>query len=165
MATPLGIDFSTAEKQVSQCDEQTFGSISEFKEASVARAPLAKSSKQVSVETDEALFEPTTVLWRNKEAGPQYKGQNLQPVTFENLVVHFDQEKFEEVLSGGGLMLHGRKHRKVSMAKVSEQKPEAESFQHLPPRVWLVRFPANLSLLFQSRCGGQNRRLCMKLQA
>ena len=43
---------------------------------------------------------------RDKEAGPQYKGQNLQPVTFENLVVHFDQGKFEEVLSGGGLMLH-----------------------------------------------------------
>ena len=28
-------------------------------------------------------------------------------------------------------MLHARKHRKVSMAKVSEQKPEAESFQLL----------------------------------
>ena len=26
-------------------------------------------------------------------------------------------------------MLHARKHRKVSMAKVSEQRPEAESFQ------------------------------------
>ena len=94
MATPLRINFSTAENQVSQCDEQTFGSTSEFKEASVARAPLAKSSKQVSVETDEALCEPTAVLWRNKKAGPQYKGQNLQPVTFENLVVYFDQEKF-----------------------------------------------------------------------
>ena len=54
MAT-LGIDFSTAENQVLQCDEQTFGSISEFKEAGVARAPLAKSSKQVSMETDKAL--------------------------------------------------------------------------------------------------------------
>ena len=94
MATPLGIKFSTVENQVSQCDEQTFGSTSEFKKAGVARAPLAKSSKQVSVETDEALCEPTTVLWRNKEAGPQCKGQNLEPVTFENLVVHFDQGKF-----------------------------------------------------------------------
>ena len=62
MATPLGNEFSTVENQVSQCDEQTFGSISEFKEASVARAPLDKSSKQVSMETDEALCEPTAVL-------------------------------------------------------------------------------------------------------
>ena len=164
MATPLGIDFSTVENQVSQCNEQTFGFISEFKEANVARAPLAKSSKQVSTETDKALCEPTAVLWRNKEAGPQYKDQNLQTVTFENLVVYFDQEKFEELLSGGGPMLHARKHRKVSMAKVSEQKLKAESFQHPQPSVWLVRFPANLSLLFQSRCGGQSRKLCMKPQ-
>ena len=28
------------------------------------------------------------------------QGQNLEPVTFENLVVHFDKEKFEELLSG-----------------------------------------------------------------
>ena len=62
MATPLGIGFSTVENQVSQCDEQTFGSTSEFKEAGVARAPLAKSSKQVSMEIDETLCEPTTVL-------------------------------------------------------------------------------------------------------
>ena len=70
MATLLGIEFSTAKNQVSQCDEQTFGSISEFKEAGAARAPLAKSSKQVSAETDKALCEPTAVLWHNKEAGP-----------------------------------------------------------------------------------------------
>ena len=86
MATPLGKIFSTAENQVSQCDEQTFGSISEFRKAGAARAPLAKSSKQVSAETDKALCEPTAVLWRNKEAGPQCK-----PITFKNLVVHFDQ--------------------------------------------------------------------------
>ena len=55
MATPLGMSFSTAENQMSQCDDQTFGSISEFKEAGVARASLAKSSKKVFVETDEAL--------------------------------------------------------------------------------------------------------------
>ena len=72
------------------------------------------------METDEALCEPTTVLWRNKEAGPQCKGQNLEPVTFENLVVHFDQGKFEELLSESDSMLRARKHRKVSMAKVSE---------------------------------------------
>ena len=76
-------------------------------------------------EIDKALCEPTAVLWRNREAGPQ-----CEPITFENLVVHFDQGKFEESLSGGGLMLHARKHRKVSMAKVSEQKPEAEFCQH-----------------------------------
>ena len=127
MATPLGTEFSTIENQVSQCDEQTFRSTSDFKEVGVARAPLAKSSKQGSVETDKAPCKPTTVLWRNKEAGPQCKSQNLEPVTFENLVVYFDQGKFEE-LSRGGLMLRVRKHRKVSMAKVSEQKPEAESF-------------------------------------
>ena len=74
MATPLGNEFSTVENQVSQCDEQTFGSTSEFKKAGVARPLLAKSSKQVSAETDKALCEPTTVFWRNKEAGPQYKG-------------------------------------------------------------------------------------------
>ena len=85
MATPLGIEFSTVENQVSQCDEQTFGSTPEFKEAGVARAPMAKSSKQVSMQTYKALCEPTVVFWRNKEAGPQCK-----PITFENLVVHFD---------------------------------------------------------------------------
>ena len=105
MATPLGNQFSTVENQVPQCDEQTFGSISKFKEAGVARAPLAKYSKQVSVETDEALCEPTTVFWHNKKKGPQCKGQNFEPVTFENLVVHFDQGKFKELLSGGGSCL------------------------------------------------------------
>ena len=98
MATPLGKIFSTAENQVSQCDEQTFGSISEFRKVGAARASLAKSSRQVSAETDKALCEPTAVLWRNKDARPQSKS-----ITFENLVVHFDQGKFEEVLSGGGL--------------------------------------------------------------
>jgi len=29
MATPLGMSFSTVENQVSQCDDQTFGSIAE----------------------------------------------------------------------------------------------------------------------------------------
>ena len=53
MATPLGIEFSTAENQVSQCDEHTFGSISEIGKAGAARASLAKSSMQVSAETDK----------------------------------------------------------------------------------------------------------------
>ena len=90
-----------------QCDEQTFGSTSESKEVGVARAPLAKFSKQVSVKTNKAPYEPTTVLWRNKEAGPQCKGQNFEPVTFENLVVHFNQGKFEELLSGVKSHLEG----------------------------------------------------------
>jgi len=47
MATPLGTTFFTTENQVSQCDDQTFGSIA------------------------------------------------------ETLVIHFDQERFEQLLSGG----------------------------------------------------------------
>jgi len=165
MATPLGIDFSIVENQVSQCDEQTFGSISEFKEAGVARAPLAKSSKQVSVETDEALCEPTAALWRNKEAGPQNKDQNLQTVTFENLVVHFDQGKLKNSSLGvAQCSMHGSIERSPwprFRNRNRKQNPSNTS----QPRVWLVRFPANLSLLFQSRYGGQSRRLCMKPQA
>ena len=68
-----------------------------------------------------------SVFWRNKETVSQCEGQNSEPVTFENLVIHFDQEKFEELLSEGSLVLHIRKHRKVSMAKISEQKPERAS--------------------------------------
>ena len=124
MATPLWIVFSTAENQVSQCDKQTFGSNSEFIKAGAARASLAKSSRKVSAETGKVLCEPTAVLWRNKEARPQSKS-----FTFENLVVQFDQGIFEEVLSGGGLMLRARKHRKVSMTKISKQEPEAEFCQ------------------------------------
>ena len=30
MATPLGMSFSTVENQVSQCDDQTFGSTAEM---------------------------------------------------------------------------------------------------------------------------------------
>ena len=62
-----------------------------------------------------------SVFWRNKETVSQCEGQNLEPVTFENLVIHFDQGKFEELLSEGSPVLHTRKHRKVSMAKVLEQ--------------------------------------------
>ena len=71
MATPLGKKFSTAENQVSQCDEQTFGSNSEFRKADAARAFLAKSSRKVSAETEKVLCKPTAVIWRNKEARPQ----------------------------------------------------------------------------------------------
>jgi len=64
-----------------------------------------------------------SVFWRNKETVSPCEGQNPEPVTFENLVVHFDHGKFEELLSEGSPVLHTRKHRKVLMAKVSEQKP------------------------------------------
>jgi len=89
MVTPLGTFFSTVENQVSQCDDQTLGSIAEtlvihfdqekfeqllyggitsplhvhkHRKASVARAPLATSEKQVSVETTKVLCEPNTTL-------------------------------------------------------------------------------------------------------
>ena len=74
MATPLGIEFSAAENQVSQCDEQTFGSISEFGKAGAARASLAKSSRKVSTETEKVLYEPTAVIVFHYVC----KGGNLQ---------------------------------------------------------------------------------------
>ena len=65
IATLLGKAFSTAENQVSQCDDQTLGSIA------------------------------------------------------KTLVIHFDQEKFDQLLSGGSKSpLHVCKHKKVSVAKV-----------------------------------------------
>ena len=64
------------------------------------------------------------VFWRNKEIVSQSEGQNLEPVTFKILVIHFDQRKFEELLSEGSPVLHTQKHKKVSMAKISEQKSE-----------------------------------------
>ena len=72
------------------------------------------------------------VFFRNKETMSQCNGQNLEPVQnlesviFKNLVIHFDQEKFEELLSGGSPVLHTWKHRKVFMAKTlvaTERKP------------------------------------------
>ena len=64
-----------------------------------------------------------SVFWRNKETVSQCDGHHPEPVTFEKLVVHFDEGKFKELLSEGSLMLHAWKHRKVSTTKVSEQKP------------------------------------------
>jgi len=85
MVTPLGTLLSTVENQVSQCDDQTLGSIAEvlnfdqekFEQlltrdsknllrvckhgkASVASVLLATSAKQVSVETTEILHEPNS---------------------------------------------------------------------------------------------------------
>ena len=48
------------------------------------------------------------------------RGQNPEPVMFENLVIHYDQKKFEELLSEGNPVLHARKQRKISVAKASE---------------------------------------------
>ena len=64
-----------------------------------------------------------SVFWCIKETVSQYDGQNPEPVMFENLVIHFDQEKFERLLSEGSPVFHARKHRKISVAKALEQKP------------------------------------------
>ena len=57
------------------------------------------------------------VYFRNKEMMSQYNGQSAEPIIVENLIIHFDQEKFEELLFDGGLALHIWKHRRVSVAK------------------------------------------------
>ena len=67
----------------------------------------------------------TSVFFRNKEIMSQCNDQNPEPVVVENLVIHFDQEKFKELLSGGSPVPHARNHRKVSVAKApvaTEQK-------------------------------------------
>jgi len=57
------------------------------------------------------------VFFCNKEMMSQCNGQSTEPITVENLVIHLDQEKFEELLSGGDSALHAWKRRKVSIAK------------------------------------------------
>ena len=59
----------------------------------------------------------TRVFFRNKEMMSQCNDQSTEPITVENLVIHFDQKKFEELLSGDGSALHTRKHRRVFVAK------------------------------------------------
>jgi len=59
----------------------------------------------------------TKVFFRKKEMMSQCNSQSAEPIAVENLVIHFDQEKFEELLSGGSPALHARKHRRVSVAK------------------------------------------------
>ena len=39
------------------------------------------------------------VFFCNKEMMSQCNGQSVEPITVKNLVIHFDQEKFEELLS------------------------------------------------------------------
>ena len=41
------------------------------------------------------------VFFRNKKIMPQCNGQNTEPVIVENLAIHFDEEKFKELLSRG----------------------------------------------------------------
>jgi len=48
----------------------------------------------------------TRIFFRNKEMMSQCNDQSTEPITIENLVIHFDQEKFEELLSGGDPTLH-----------------------------------------------------------
>jgi len=57
-----------------------------------------------------------SVFFRNKKMVSQCNAQGVEPMTVENLVVHFDQEKFEELLSEGGQAYNTRKHRRVSIA-------------------------------------------------
>ena len=89
MATLLGICFITAENQVPQCDvgstaktlvihfdqerfELLFGCstnllhVSKDSKVNIARAPLAISCKQVSIETSKILCEPITAHARLK---------------------------------------------------------------------------------------------------
>ena len=70
------------------------------------------------------------VFFRNKEMMSQCNVQSTESVTVENLVIHFDQEKIEELLSGGSPALHARQHRNVSVAKslvATEQKSAKSS--------------------------------------
>ena len=57
------------------------------------------------------------VFFRNKEMMSQCNGQSAEPITVENLVIHFDRAKFEELLYGGGPTLQAWKQRRVSVAK------------------------------------------------
>ena len=89
--------------------------------------PFCKfSPNQFSMENKMATPLGSKVFFRNKETMSQCNDQGLEPIIVENLVIHFDQEKFKGLLSGGSLVLHARKHRKISVAKasvVTEQKP------------------------------------------
>ena len=67
----------------------------------------------------------TKVFWRNKETVLQYEGQNPEPVTFETWSFISTKENSKNS------SLEVGKHRKVTMAKVSDQKPDADSSQLL----------------------------------
>ena len=59
------------------------------------------------------------IFFHNKEMMSQCNNQSAEPIIIENLVIHFDQEKFEELLSRGGPILHAQKHKRVSVGKTS----------------------------------------------
>ena len=86
---------------------------------------IVQASKNlVFFKCQQTLLEKS-VFFRNKEMMSQCNGQNTEPIVVENLVIHFDQEKFKELLCGGSPVLHAQKHRKVSVTKASvatEQK-------------------------------------------
>ena len=63
---------------------------------------------------------------------------NVERVAVENLVIHFDQEKFEELLSRNGPVLDARKHKRVSVAKT----PLATDQQTTPIEVVSKLMPA-----------------------
>ena len=85
-----------------------------------------------------------SVFFRNKEMMSQCNGQNPEPVVVENLVIHFDQEKFEELLSGGSPVLHTWKHKKVSMGQgFSGYRRETNLYQ---ASNWTNLVPAPLNL-------------------
>ena len=82
------------------------------------------------------------IFFRNKEMMSQCNGQSAEPINVKNLVIHFDQEKFEELLSWGGPALHARKQRRVSVAKAplaTDQKvgPIEAVSKHMQPRARL----------------------------
>jgi len=57
------------------------------------------------------------VFFHNKEMMSQCNSQSAEPITVKILVIHFEQEKFKELLFGGGPTLHAWKHMRVSVAK------------------------------------------------
>jgi len=105
MATLLGNCFSTVENQVPQCDvgspaetlvihfdQEKFKQllsgggtsllhVRKHKKVSVARAPLATSWEQVSVETIEALCEPITASREPKQAPCEPKQALREPIS------------------------------------------------------------------------------------
>jgi len=110
MATPLGNTFSTAENQVSQCDDQSIGSIAEtlvihfdqekfeqllsvgteiplhvrkYKKVSIAKVPLATSEKQVSVETIKVPCEPNIASCEARQTLCEPKRAPREPITVQ----------------------------------------------------------------------------------
>jgi len=77
------------------------------------------------MENKKATQLGTRIFFHNKEMMSQCNDQSTEPITVEYLVIHFDQEKFEELLSRGDPTLHTQKYRKASVAKsipVTDQK-------------------------------------------